>query len=52
MAGPEFFQTGYGRTYYEHQLPQLIKTLARIAAALEAIERKLPVPTTPAAGQE
>jgi len=25
--GPEFFQTGLGRTYYEHTMPMLVKQL-------------------------
>ena len=25
--GPEFFQTGMGRTYYEHTMPMLVKQL-------------------------
>lgn len=35
MAGPEFHQTGYGRTFFEYQLPTLIKALTRLAEALE-----------------
>lgn len=33
--GPQFFQTGYGRTYFEHQLPEQIKAMNRLAAAIE-----------------
>ena len=33
--GPEFFQTGMGRTFYEHTMPELVKVLQRIATALE-----------------
>jgi hypothetical protein len=36
MTGPQFFQTGYGRRFFDAQLPQLIKNLGRIADALEA----------------
>jgi len=25
--GPEFFQTGMGRSYYEHTMPMLVKQL-------------------------
>ena len=31
----EFYQTGYGRKYYEADLPRIIKALERIATALE-----------------
>ena len=37
MNGPQFFQTGYGRRFFDGQLPSLIKVLGRIAVALEAI---------------
>lgn len=33
---PEFHNTGYGKKFFEHQLPTLIKNLGRIADALEA----------------
>jgi hypothetical protein len=36
MSGPEFFQTGMGRTYYEHTLPALVKAMNRLADAKEA----------------
>jgi hypothetical protein len=43
----EFFQTGYGRRFFEAQLPDLIKQTSRlaeaaerIAAALEALAKK------------
>ena len=35
MSGPQFFQTGYGKRYYDSQLPSLIRALERIADALE-----------------
>ena len=38
MAGPEFFQTRMGQTFYEGTLPRLVK-------ALEEIARKLPEPS-------
>jgi len=28
--GPEFFQTGMGKTYYEHTMPMLVKQLAEL----------------------
>ena len=31
----QFFQTGYGRTFFEHQLPELIKALNRNADELK-----------------
>lgn len=34
MSGPQFFQTGYGRTFFQGQLPRLIKALESIAAEL------------------
>lgn len=40
MSGPEFHQTGYGRQFFDHQLPELIHQLARIATALEALVKK------------
>jgi hypothetical protein len=30
QMGPEFFQTGMGRTYYEHTMPMLVKQLAEL----------------------
>lgn len=33
----EFHETGYGRKYYDHQLPELIKQLTRIADTLTQI---------------
>ena len=36
MSGPAFFQTGYGRRFFDAQLPDLIRQLTRIADALEA----------------
>lgn len=32
---PQFHETGYGRDFFSHQLPQLIKQLTRVADALE-----------------
>lgn len=31
----EFYNTGYGRTFFSSQLPKLIKALENIADALE-----------------
>ncbi len=33
--GPQFFQTGYGRRFFESQLPELIKAINRLADAVE-----------------
>lgn len=33
---PQFHETGYGRLFFQSQLPDLIKQLTRIADALEA----------------
>lgn len=35
MAGPEFFQTRMGHTFYEGTMPRIAKALERIADALE-----------------
>lgn len=40
MAGPEFFQTGMGRKFYESDVPRIAKALERIATALEARNKK------------
>lgn len=32
---PQFHETGYGRTFFEYQLPKLIRELGRVADALE-----------------
>lgn len=34
--GPEFFETGYGRRFFDAQLPRLIKAIERLADAAEA----------------
>lgn len=34
---PQFHETGYGRTYYEHQLPELISQLSQIAKELRKL---------------
>lgn len=36
MPGPEFFETGMGRKFFECDVPRLAKALERIADALEA----------------
>ena len=33
--GPQFFQTGYGRRFFESQLPELIKAINRLADAVD-----------------
>ena len=42
MPGPEFFQTQMGRRFYEHSVPELVKQIARVADALEALLAVLP----------
>lgn len=32
---PQFHETGYGRAFFQHQLPELIKSINRMASALE-----------------
>lgn len=38
MSGPEFFQTGMGRKFYEHDVPRIAEALERIADILEKME--------------
>ena len=33
--GPEFYQTGYGKRFFEKQLPELITSISKIANVLE-----------------
>ena len=33
--GPHFHETGYGRTFFQSQLPNLINALNRLAEAIE-----------------
>jgi len=33
---PQFHETGYGQTFFQSQLPRLIKNLGRIADSLES----------------
>ena len=33
--GPQFFETGYGKRFFESQLPKLIKSINRLADAIE-----------------
>ncbi len=43
---PQFHETRYGQIFLEHQLPQLIKQLTRIADSLERVnseEKKKPI---------
>ena len=35
MNEPAFYATRYGRTYYEHQLPELLRQLAKLNENLE-----------------
>ncbi len=37
----EFHETGMGKKYYMKDLPHMVETLGRIAAALESIEAKM-----------
>lgn len=42
---PQFHETGYGRKYYEHQLPEVMEQLKRIADALEILATQPAVTT-------
>ena len=33
--GPQFHETGYGRTFFQSQLPNLTKAINRLADAME-----------------
>ena len=33
--GPQFYQTGYGRKFFEADLPRIAKGIERLAAAIE-----------------
>ena len=33
--GPQYHETGYGRTFFQSQLPNLIKAINRLADAME-----------------
>ena len=33
--GPQFHETGYGKTFFQSQLPNLIKAINRLAEAME-----------------
>jgi len=35
VMGPQFHETGYGRTFFQSQLPNLIKAINRLADAME-----------------
>ena len=37
MAGPEFFQTGMGRKFYERDVPMIAESLHRLAVSVQAI---------------
>lgn len=36
MAGPEFFQTMMGKTFFESTMPRLVKALERVAMRFDA----------------
>lgn len=40
MAGPQFHETGYGRRFFDAQLPTLIETLGAIAHELKRINER------------
>ncbi len=40
MSGPEFFQTGMGKRFYEHTVPELVRQLTRLNDVLEALLAK------------
>ena len=42
---PDFHQTGYGRDFFSHQLPELIKSINRLSEAIET-QNKLSNPPT------
>jgi hypothetical protein len=35
MSGPQFFQTGCGRKFFDHDLPELIKAINRLGDQTE-----------------
>ena len=37
--GPEFFQTGMGKTYYEHTMPMLVKQMELLNQNLAALTK-------------
>ena len=37
MSEPQFFQTGMGRKYYEHTLPELVRQIARLNDNLDRL---------------
>ena len=39
MSGPEFHQTGYGRRFFDAQLPQLIKAIEEMASNVAECNR-------------
>jgi len=40
-VGPEFFQTGMGKMFYDSTMPQLVKEVRRLAEVMEAVGREL-----------
>ena len=41
MAGPEFFQTGIGRKFYEGDVPKIAAEIGRVAVELHRIANSL-----------
>lgn len=39
----QFFQTGMGKRFYEHTMPELVRQLARLNDNLERLIERLPV---------
>jgi len=40
MAGPKFFETRMGRSFYMRDIPAIIRQLKRIATALEGLHNE------------
>lgn len=50
---PQFHETGYGRKFFEADLPRLVRALERIATQLEAAnELANPKPQNDQSGEE
>lgn len=41
---PDFHETGYGRRFFDAQLPRIVDALERIATALEALNAQAAAP--------
>jgi hypothetical protein len=37
MSGPEFFQTGMGRKFFEHDVPRIADALERLANLMQKL---------------